>query len=139
MRHTLKEVFDHTSDGLRASVSHGFARLFGALHHKPAMEDAGPDLNAGVAAPDEGSTVRMGVTCPPGTEPGALQFRAHEDSPYFGTQDAEAAPTGNTFQERTGAATQWGHPDWEPPRTGAPGAGEGAAGAGNEEPNRKPS
>ena len=139
MRHTLKEVFDHNSDHLRASVSHGLARLIGALHHKPAMEDAGPDMEAGPAAPDEGSAGRMDLTCPPGTEPGALQFGAHEDSLYFGTQNAEAAPTGNTYQERTGAATRWGHADSEAPRAGAPDAGEDAAGAGNDEPDRKPS
>lgn len=39
--------------------------------------------------------------------PGALQNRAHEHNRYFGTQDAESSPTGNTFQETMGAATQW--------------------------------
>jgi hypothetical protein len=138
MRHTLKEVFDHNSDGLRASVRHSLARLIGALHHKPAVEDAGPAMSAGLA-PDEGGPGLMGLTCPPGTEPGTLQFRAPEDSPYFGTQNAEAAPTGNTYQERTGAATQWLHPDLEAPRAGPPDAGEDTAGASGDEPNRKPS
>jgi hypothetical protein len=47
---------------------------------------------------------------PPGTEPGALQFRAPEDSPYFGTQNAGAPPTGNTFQHRMGTRP-WPTPD----------------------------
>jgi hypothetical protein len=37
--------------------------------------------------------------CPPGTEPGALQYRSHESSYYFGTQNADAPPRGNTFEE----------------------------------------
>lgn len=48
---------------------------------------------------------------PPGTEPGALQNRAHEDSHYFGTQRADSPPTGNTFEETMGADSQWVHPD----------------------------
>jgi len=48
---------------------------------------------------------------PPGTEPGALQNRAHEDSRYFGTQSADSPPTGNTFEETMGADSQWVHPD----------------------------
>lgn len=54
---------------------------------------------------------RMARAYPPGTEPGALQSRAHEDSRYFGTQRADAPPTGNTFQEIMGADSQWVHPD----------------------------
>lgn len=48
---------------------------------------------------------------PPGTEPGALQSRILEDSHYFGTQRADAPPTGNTFQETMGADSQWVRPD----------------------------
>jgi len=48
---------------------------------------------------------------PPGTEPGALQHRHHEDNRYFGVQNAYAPPTGNTFQEPTGAINEWGYPD----------------------------
>jgi hypothetical protein len=47
----------------------------------------------------------------PGTEPGALQNRAHEDRRYFGTQNADSPPTGNTFEETMGAASQWANPD----------------------------
>jgi hypothetical protein len=46
---------------------------------------------------DTAATIR--ADCPPGTEPGALQYRTHESSYYFGTQDAAAPPRGNTFEE----------------------------------------
>jgi hypothetical protein len=48
---------------------------------------------------------------PRGTAPGALQHRPHEDSHYFGTQDADAPPAGNTFKETMGSIAQWGNPD----------------------------
>lgn len=54
---------------------------------------------------------KTGRVYPPGTEPGALQDRAHEDSRYFGTQSADSPPTGNTFEETMGADSQWVHPD----------------------------
>jgi hypothetical protein len=56
----------------------------------------------------------------PGTEPGALQNRAREDSRYFGTQNAESPPTGNTFEETMGADSQWGQPDDSAPRARTP-------------------
>lgn len=46
---------------------------------------------------DTAATIRP--DCPPGTEPGALQYRSHESSDYFGTQNAAAPPRGNTFEE----------------------------------------
>lgn len=50
----------------------------------------------------------MGSAYPPGTEPGALQFYGHgDDSRYFGTQNADAPPTGNTFQEPMGTPMPW--------------------------------
>jgi hypothetical protein len=52
----------------------------------------------------------MRTIYPPGTEPGSLQFRAPEDSPYFGTQNAGAPPAGNTFQHRMGKRP-WPTPD----------------------------
>jgi hypothetical protein len=59
---------------------------------------------------------------PPGTAPGALQHRPHEDSHYFGTQDADAPPAGNTFKETLGSIAQWGTPDddaaWAAPAGG---------------------
>jgi hypothetical protein len=48
---------------------------------------------------------------PPGTAPGALQHHPHEDSHYFGTQNADAPPAGNTFKETMGTIAQWGTPD----------------------------
>lgn len=54
---------------------------------------------------------KMGPVYPPGTEPGALQDGAHEDSRYFGTQNADSPPTGNTFEETMDANPQWVHPD----------------------------
>ena len=48
---------------------------------------------------------------PPGTAPGALQHHPHEDSHYFGTQNADAPPSGNTFKETLGTIAQWGNPD----------------------------
>jgi hypothetical protein len=46
---------------------------------------------------DPAATIR--ADCPPGTEPGALQYRSYESSYYFGTQNAAAPPTGNTYEE----------------------------------------
>lgn len=48
---------------------------------------------------------------PPGTAPGALQHHPYEDSRYFGTQNAEAPPAGNTFQETMGSIARWNSPD----------------------------
>lgn len=48
---------------------------------------------------------------PPGTAPGALQHHPHEDSRYFGTQDADAPPAGTTFKETMGTIAQWSTPD----------------------------
>jgi hypothetical protein len=44
---------------------------------------------------------------PPGTEPGILQYRHGDDSPYFGVQNAYAPPSGNTFKEPAGALNEW--------------------------------
>ena len=48
---------------------------------------------------------------PPGPEPGALPHHPHEDSHYFGTQNASAPPVGNTFQETMGSIAQWSTPE----------------------------
>jgi hypothetical protein len=71
-------------------------------HHEHSDQEAAGTYLPGVAA--------IRTIYPPGTEPGSLQFRAPEDSPYFGTQNAESPPAGNTFQERMGA-TPWASPD----------------------------
>jgi hypothetical protein len=58
----------------------------------------------------------------PGTAPGALQHRPHEDSHYFGTQNADAPPSGNTFKESLGSIARWDTPDedavWTAPAGG---------------------
>ncbi|MFS2213148.1 hypothetical protein ACCD08_01460 [Telluria sp. Tellsp104] len=67
--------------------------------------------------PDEGDpaawtgTVAPRRDYPPGTAPGALQHHPHEDSHYFGTQDADAPPAGNTFKETMGSIARWDNPD----------------------------
>ena len=70
--------------------------------HEPSDPETSGTYLPGVA--------EMRIIYPPGTAPGSLQFRGGEDSPYFGTQNATAPPTGNTFQYRMGA-TPWVIPD----------------------------
>lgn len=53
--------------------------------------------------------------CPPGTEPGALQYRSRDSSYYFGTQNAAAPPIGNTYEEPSGGG-RWGRADDVPRR-----------------------
>jgi hypothetical protein len=67
---------------------------------------------SGAAAADAGplAAARKPVY-PPGTAPGALQFHHLYETRYFGTQDADAPPAGNTFQERMDAASSWIDPD----------------------------
>ena len=46
---------------------------------------------------------------PPGTEPGALQFSAHEDRNFFATQNInDPVPKGTTYEEPQGASEQSG-------------------------------
>jgi hypothetical protein len=95
MRHTLKAVFAHRSDAehvLDELLASGYSR-------------------ADTARSSALATGQAGCSYPPGTEPGALQGRAHEGSRYFGTQSAYSPPTGNTFAETMGADSQWVHPD----------------------------
>jgi hypothetical protein len=63
---------------------------------------------------DHDTTGTIPAACPPGTEPGALQYRSRGSSPYFGTQSADSPPMGNTFEEpmyddqlRTRMAAWW--------------------------------
>lgn len=74
-------------------------------HHEHSDQETAGTYLPGAAA--------MRAIYPPGTEPGSLQFRAPEDSRYFGTQNAESPPTGNTFQSRMGTTP------WAPPEEGA--------------------
>jgi len=107
-RHVVTLTADSEPDAERAV---GIMQRFGPvgiedLHDEPDPGSAGTGMRgAGTGAGG------MRPVYPPGTEPGALQNRAREDSPYFGTQNAQSPPTGNTFEERMGADSQWGHPD----------------------------
>jgi hypothetical protein len=126
MRHTLKAVFGHRSDaqhaldallasgypstddsagvpGVAADSTEGETQQSQSMSYRPAAPDA-VLMGSPFAA-------RMSSVYPQGTAPGALQNRAHEDSHYFGTQNAESPPRGNTFQETMGAATQWDFTD----------------------------
>jgi hypothetical protein len=79
---------------------------FGPNDVEERLEHADPD-SAGAYLP---GVAAMKTVYPPGTEPGALQFRAGDDSPYFGTQGADAPPAGNTYQHRMGSRP-WPIPD----------------------------
>jgi hypothetical protein len=132
---------DHEA-GLATSIRHGAARLLGALHHKDAAtrrhvvtltteSDPAAERAAGIIAHfhpagledirDEPAprpaqeTAPIRRRYPPGTAPGALQHHPHEDSHYFGTQNASAPPAGNTFRESLGSIAQWSDPDEEDP------------------------
>jgi hypothetical protein len=58
--------------------------------------------------------------CPPGTEPGALLYRSRANSPYFGTQNADSPPIGNTFEEPMSDGGWWRGPDDRGPRQRRP-------------------
>lgn len=76
---------------------------------------------------------------PPGTEPGALQYLPHEDSHYFGTQDADGPPAGMTFRETMGAALLWpGADDVAPAPGGRTATGDGAQTRGGAAPDDDP-
>jgi hypothetical protein len=62
------------------------------------------DTDAPVAWTHGGAAMPM---YPPGTEPGVLQFHHLESGRLFGTQNAEAPPSGMTFQEPAGTAPAW--------------------------------
>ncbi|MCS0584217.1 hypothetical protein NX784_21710 [Massilia pinisoli] len=113
MRHTLKAVFAHRSD-----TQHVLDELLASNYSRANTARVGPigieDLDDEPAhgSVDAGTDVPgTRFTYPPGTEPGSLQRRAHEDSRYFGTQSADSPPTGNTFEATMGADSQWVHPD----------------------------
>lgn len=95
-RHVVELTADSEPDATRAF---GIIERFGPV----AMEDHEDEALSSGDGPRP--------VYPPGAEPGALQYRAHEDSHYFGVQRADAPPTGNTFEEAMGADSQWGDPD----------------------------
>jgi hypothetical protein len=87
-----------------------------AHHHPAGLEDLNDEGDAGLWT----GTFVPRRDYPPGTAPGALQHRPHEDSHYFGTQNAYDPPSGNTFKETMGSIAQWDTPDdealWTGPR-----------------------
>jgi hypothetical protein len=136
--------------GPDASLRHTAARLLGTLYHRHAQPGdkrerhvvtltTGTDPEAARAAgimgqyhpaglediPDEGHQAALAPRrdYPPGTAPGALQHHPHEDSHYFGTQNADEPPAGNTFKERMGSIARWDNPD-EDATWAAPAGGE---------------
>lgn len=80
-----------------------------AHHHPAGLEDLNDEGDAGLWT----GTFVPRRDYPPGTAPGALQHRPHEDSHYFGTQNAYDPPAGNTFKETMGSIAQWDTPDDE--------------------------
>jgi hypothetical protein len=85
-----------------------------AHHHPAGLEDLNAEGDAGLWT---GAFVPRG-DYRPGTGPGALQHRPHEDSHYFGTQNAYDPPAGNTFKETLGSIAQWDTPDEDALRAG---------------------
>jgi hypothetical protein len=88
MRHTLKTIFEHRSD---------------AQHVLDEARASGYDIEDHEDEPVYGSvgTGGMRPVYPPGTQPGALQDRAHEDSRYFRTQRADSrADAGESCHQR---------------------------------------
>jgi hypothetical protein len=87
-----------------------------AHHHPAGLEDLNDEGDAGLWT----GTFVPRRDYPPGTAPGALQHRPHEDSHYFGTQNAYDPPAGNTFKETMGSIARWDTPDdealWAGPR-----------------------
>jgi hypothetical protein len=113
-RHVVTLTAGSEPDAERAV---GIMQRFGPI----GIEDLPDDVDQGsVGTGMRGAGTAAGGTrrvYPPGTEPGALQNRGHDDRHYFGTQNAESPPTGNTFEETMGAdSSQWGQPDLGAPR-----------------------
>jgi len=103
-RHVVTLTADSEPDAERAV---GIMERFGPLGIEDLHDEPEPgNVGTGMRGAGTGAG-RMSPVYPPGTEPGALQNRAREDRNYFGTQNAESPPTGNTFEERMGAGSQW--------------------------------
>lgn len=99
-RHVLTLEVDSDPDAQRAL---GIIERLGPLgvEDNPAVETHAVFSNA--------RSVRR--VYPDGTAPGSLQHRPHDDSHYFGTQDAYAPPSGNTFRESLGTTGRWDFAD----------------------------
>lgn len=142
----LADISTTEPTGLGATLRHTAARLLGTLHHQDVEthrhvvtltteSDPEAERASGIIARahpadledirDERDAVATSAAprrrYPPGTAPGSLQHHPHEDSHYFGTQNAAAPPAGNTYQETLGSIARWSAPDEEDPFTlGAP-------------------
>lgn len=125
--------------GLGATLRHTAARLLGTRHHETTEthrhvvtltteSDPEAERATGIIArahpagledirdePYPGATHAAPPRrrYPPGTAPGSLQHHPHEDSHYFGTQNAAAPPAGNTYQETLGSIARWSDPEDE--------------------------
>jgi hypothetical protein len=125
VRHAFTRLFGtkHSPD----ETEHGRHIVMFATESEPEAERAADIIGrfgpAGVeetheqSAPESADTYLPGVAAvrpvyPAGTEPGSLQYRSIEDR-YFGTQNAQSPPTGNTFQYSMGADSPWRHPEEE--------------------------
>jgi hypothetical protein len=141
----LADISTTEPTGLGATLRHTAARLLGTLHHETAEthrhvvtltteSDPEAERASGIIARahpagledilDEHAAWATSAAprrrYPPGTAPGALQHHPHEDSHYFGTQNAGAPPAGNTYQETLGSIARWSAPDEEDPFTLGP-------------------
>ena len=113
--HVLALAVGSAADAKRAAAIIG---RFAAVDTEVIAD--GPAADDVQQPPATAAAVPVAPAYPPGTEPGALQYLPHEDSHYFGTQDADGPPAGMTFRERMGAAPLWpGADDLTP----APGRG----------------
>lgn len=133
----LADISTTEPAGLGATLRHTASRLLGTLHHEAAethrhvvtlTTESDPEAErassiiarahpAGLEdirdEPHPGTTSAAPPRrrYPPGTAPGVLQHHPHEDSHYFGTQNAAAPPAGNTYQETLGSIARWSEPD----------------------------
>jgi len=149
MRHTFKASFERQSDAehlvkelLAAGYTGAELALSGAIHSGPntrqrhavtLVVDGEPEASHAANIIEHANPARFQSigddepvdyssappTYPPGTEPGALQFRRLENGHFFGTQDAESAPAGTTFQETMGRASLWQDADGYATQPGA--------------------
>lgn len=104
--HLVTLLADSEPDAERAV---GIIQRFGPV----GIEDIHDDRDSADARQPKPGTDIGGAAAsyPPGTAPRAMLHYTHENPRYFGTQDAESPPVGNTFQEPSGKASEWDKPD----------------------------
>jgi hypothetical protein len=83
-----------------ASLVTGIIERAAPARFQVERNDSVDSMTAGAPATD-----RIVPAWPPGTEPGALQFRPLDDGHIFGTQSAMSPPAGTTFQEKMSTST----------------------------------